>query len=157
MNFLNGIDVGCTSVRAGNNTLAGDQWRRLFLEIDKLTKGTYHDIIPDLISKLNHLNDWGFPDVASMVMCHITQLCLEYQNSKYPISLIFIRFNGVSLDCISGLEDQITALFHTVFYVYLGSQCYSTFVMMMNRARRRLNRSEWVDIDQCLPPLSPLV
>lgn len=156
MNFLNGIDLGCTAARSGNNMLAGDQWRRAFLELENLVKGTYHDIIPNLISKLNDLNNWGFADIASMMIRHIAQLCLEYQKSNYPVSLIFTHFDGVSLDCISGLEDQIMALFHKVFYVYLGSQCYNTFVMMMNRAKRRLSRCEWVDIDQCLPPLLPL-
>jgi hypothetical protein len=43
--------------------------------------------------------------------------------------------------------------FVELFELCLGSQCYNNFVMVMNLARLKLNRSKWITFDEYLPLL----
>ena len=156
MTFLQSIDQGRAAAQIGDNLLAGNRWRLAFLEIEYLMKGKYHDIIPNVISKLNDLNNWGFQGVATMLINHIASLCHEYQRSGHQIAPIFVGFDKVDLKSLNGLEERIWTMFHSIFSTYVGPQCYNTFVMKMNRAKRRLRHSERENIDECLPPLVPL-
>ena len=156
MAFLQSIDQGRAAAQIGDNSLAGNRWRSAFLEIEYLMKGNYHDIIPNVISKLNDLNDRGFQGVATMLVNHIASLCHEYQKNGYQIAPIFVGFDKIDLKSLDGLEERIWTMFQSIFSTYVGPQCYNTFVLKMDGARRRLRRSERENIDECLPPLAPL-
>ncbi|KAL9042671.1 MAG: hypothetical protein Q9214_003711, partial [Letrouitia sp. 1 TL-2023] len=156
MTFLQSIDQGRAAAQIGDNLLAGDRWRLAFLEIEYLMKGNYHDIIPNVISKLNDLNNWGFQGVTTMLVKHIASLCHEYQRSGHQIAPIFVGFDRIDLRSLDGLEERIWTMFHSIFSTYVGSQCYNTFVMKMDGAKRRLRRGERENIDECLPSLAPL-
>ena len=156
MTFLQSIDQGRAAAQIGDNPLAGDRWRLAFLEMEYLMKGNYHDIIPNVVSKLNDLNDWGFQGVATMLVNHIASLCHEYQKTGHQIAPIFVGFDRIDLKSLDGLEERIWTMFHSIFSTYVGPQCYNIFVVKMNGARRRLRRSGRENIDECLAPLAPL-
>jgi tetratricopeptide (TPR) repeat protein len=156
MVYLSSVDLGCAAVGTGDFSSGVAQWQRAFLVVEDLIKGAYHDIIPNMLTKLTDLHNRGFSDVASMMMQHISQLCLAYQNSDHPISQVFAKLNDISVEHLVEVEDKIRTLFHKIFEVYLGSNCYNTFVMDMDRAKRRLDSSELADLDKCLPSLSSL-
>lgn len=42
------------------------------------------------------------------------------------------------------------------FELYVGSQCYSSFVLVIDSARHKLKRSKWATLDESLPTLSVL-
>ena len=154
--FLGGLDSGCTNKALGNHGLAGLFWRRAFREIESLVKGSYHDIIPNVIQKLNDLNDQGCREVAIKMKNYITSLSMLHQSSNDTRKSIFKAFADVDIDHLPELEARIMSRFTELFELYLGSQCYNSFVMFMNAARRRLNRSRWTNLDECLPVLSDL-
>lgn len=154
--FLGALDTGCTNKALGKYGLAGLYWRRAFVEIESLVKGSYHDIIPNVIQKLNDLNDQGCRAVAIKMKNHIASLSMLHQSPNNTRMCIFKAFADVDIDHLVELEARIMSRFTELFELYLGSQCYNSFVMFTNAARRRLNRNRSTNLDECLPVLSDL-
>lgn len=154
--FLGALDTGYTNKAMGAYGLAGLYWRRAFREIESLVKGSYHDIIPNMIQKLNDLNDQGCREVAIMMKNHIASFSKLHQSPNRTRNSIFKAFADVDIDHLVDIEARMMGRFVELFELYLGSQCYNSFVMFMNLARRRLNRSWWTNLDECLPVLSDL-
>ena len=156
MSFLGSVDQGCTATRIGHLVLADAHWQRAIVELEVLLRGTYHDIIPNIISKLTDLDDWGFADVANRLMREMVGIASACKHSGIVIFPLYEAFDGLILEGMSELEDRVWEMFHSVFQLYLGSYCYNTFVMMMDRAQRKLQRDKDLNIDHHLPPLQPL-
>lgn len=156
MGFLSGLDQGCAAAQIGNSRLAGDRWRSAFLEVEYLMKGSFHNIVSNVVSKLVDLADWGFHGLATMLLNHIACLCQEYARSNHPIAAVFIGFDKINIDSLGGLEERTWTMLHSIFDAYIGNQCYNTFVLRIDGAKRRLRRSKQENMDECLPPLAPL-
>ena len=156
MSLLSGIDLGCAFAQAGDSESAVHHWCQASLQLESLLKGRFHDIIPNLICKLNDLLDRGFSDVAEKMIDHISKLCSIYLPAGYPIAAIFQCLNRVDLAHLPGLESRLLGMYHNLFEYHVGGQCYNTFVMNINAAKRILERYEWTDIDMTLPALEPL-
>lgn len=154
MSFLEGLDTGCRYFTEGKADMGGLYWRKAFREIETLVQGSYHDIIPNMIFKINDLDDNGYREVAKMMRKYAVQCCLASQYPSHARTTIFRALADADMDQMKELELMIMTCFVRLFELYVGPRCYSTFVMEMDLARRRLLRGE--PVDRCLPVVSNL-
>ena len=154
MSFLEGLDTGCRYFADGNADVGGLYWRKAFREIDSLVQGTYHGVIPNMILKINDLDDQNHRDAATMIKRYAAQCCLARRSPRHARMDIFRALADVDMDHMKELEIMIMTCFARLFELYVGPRCYSTFVMQMDLAKRRLLRGE--SMDRCLPVLSVL-
>ncbi|KAH8597199.1 hypothetical protein B0O99DRAFT_592946 [Bisporella sp. PMI_857] len=154
MSFLNGLDMGCRYFTEGKADVGGLYWRKAFREMETLVQGTYHGIIPNLIIKVNDLDDSGHREAAKMLKSYAAQCCLALQSPGHARAAFFRALADAEMDQMKDLEIMVMSCFIHLFEVYVGPRCYSTFVMEMDLARRRLLRGE--PIDRCLPVLSDI-
>jgi len=89
-----------------------------------------------------------------MMKNYAAQCCLARESPEHARTAIFTALAGADMNQMKELEVMIMRCFARLFEIYVGSRCYSTFVMQMDLARRRLLRGEPLDI--CLPALSDL-
>jgi hypothetical protein len=59
------LDLATKSFSAGQRRIAGEHWRLAFENVDILVIGQYHDILPNIIKKINDLKSEGCPEVAA--------------------------------------------------------------------------------------------
>jgi hypothetical protein len=154
MSYLDGLDTGCRYFAEGKADVGGLYWRKAFREIETLVQGTYHGIIPNMIFKVNDLDDNGYREAAIMMKSYAAQCCLGRQSPEQVRTAIFRALADADMDQMKELEIMIMSCFARLFKVYVGPRCYSTFVMEMDLARRRILRGE--PLDHCLPDLSDL-
>lgn len=153
--FLTALDTGCSNFATGDRYSGEVQWRKAFREIEPLVQGDYHDIIPNIVQKINDLNEGGHPQFAEVLKTHVAQLGSGFQQGHIKAS-IYGSLADVSLDQMRNLEEVIMRCCSDLFELYLGDRCYNSFVMKMDMARRRLSQGQWVDISDNLPALSIL-
>lgn len=154
MSFLDGLDTGCRYFADGNADVGGLYWRRAFREIDSLVQGTYHGVLPNMIIMINELDDKNHREAATKLKSYAAQACIARQSPGHARTAIFKALADVDMDDMKELEIKIMTCFTQLFELYVGPRCYSTFVMQMDLARRRMLRGE--AIDRCLPDLSVL-
>ena len=154
--FLGGLDISCAAFAAGNVQLAGGYWRQGFREIETLVMGQYHDTIPNMIQKINDLNRQGQLEVAVLLKKQITRSSMTYQSPDRSRLSILEVLEKLDLEYMVEVEERVMQCYVELFDLYLGSQCYSSFVMLMNAARRKLTRNPSATFEECLPDLSLL-
>lgn len=154
--FLGGLDISCAAFAAGNFQLAGGYWRQGFREIETLVMGQYHDTIPNMIQKINDLNGQGQLEVAVLLKKQITRSSMTYQSPDRSRLSILEVLEKLDLEYMLEIEERVMQCYVELFDLYLGSQCYSSFVMLMNAARRKLTRNPSATFEECLPDLSVL-
>jgi hypothetical protein len=153
--FLGDFAVGCHAADAQNFALAGIYWKRAFTNIETLVVGKYHDIILNLIQKINDLNRQGHEPLAALLKEHIAQCGRIFLGPNSPTRPIFDGLGRLDMTSMLEVEERILKQFAELFELYLGHLCYSSFVMMMDGARRRLLQCPWTPFD-CLPDISYL-
>lgn len=154
--FVGGLDISCAAFATGNLQLAGHYWRQGFREIETLIKGQYHDTIPNMIQKINDLNGQGQREVAILLKRQIAQSSTIYQSNDRSRTSVFKCLEELDLDYMMEIEERMMHRYVELFDLYLGSQCYSSFVMMMNAASRKLTRNGSARFEESLPKLSLL-
>lgn len=154
--FLGVLDIGCAASASGNLVSAGHYWRQGFREIETLVKGQYHDIIPNMIQKINDLNDQGYPEVAVLLRNQIAQSSVNHRSPDRSRWSIFKDLKEIDLGYMVEIEERVMKCYAELFQLYLGQQSYNSFVMLMNAARRKLTRKASARFEECLPPLTPL-
>ncbi|KAG4444026.1 hypothetical protein IFR05_000486 [Cadophora sp. M221] len=152
--FLGGLDTGCRYFAAGKADVGGLHWRGAFREIDNIVQGTYHDILPNVIQKVNDLNDGNHRPAAVMLTKYVAESSAARRSTGHATTAIFKALAEADIDQMKELERVIMTQFTELFELYLGSRCYNSFVMKMNLARRRLFRGKL--LRDCLPDLSAL-
>jgi hypothetical protein len=152
--FIADIDNAKTLATSGRVIDAGLSWRRAFGRVNELVKAQYHDIIPNLVQKINDLNSGGYHEVAGMLKKHIADMARTTPSSQNSRALV--SFDALELNVFSGIEENIMTQFSHLFYFYLGATCYSSFVMTMNAARRQLAQKQWQSCESVLPDLELL-
>ena len=156
MALINNLELGCTAANLGNETLASSHWQEAFQKIGILAKGQYHGNIPNLIIELNDLAAEGFGPIAALMKQEFARASSTEQGCDQIRSLIFHFLSNLSLDVMSEVEERIMSIFHQQFEHHVGWRSYSTFVMMMDGARRKLLRNKWARLEDCLPRLEDL-
>lgn len=74
--FLNSLIDGSAAAAASDFVRAGSHWRHAFLAVEDLVvQGAYHNIVPNLVLKINDLNRQGLGEVAAMLKTHIARCC----------------------------------------------------------------------------------
>ena len=154
--LLNGPELGCTASQASDNTLAGKHWIRAFDEVDLLVQSSYHDILPNLVQQLNDLRYRGYGKVAQRLRDRIVISSSIQQRKGALPQAVLLGLEKLDLEQLEELEKRIVKLFLALFQLHLGPHFYNTFVMRMNAARRRLERSPWIGLGECVPDLGPL-
>jgi hypothetical protein len=86
---------------------------------------------------------------------HIAECSKRFLAPGASTLSIFDGLGTLDLDNMLEIEDRIMDQFTNLFQLYLGYQCYNSFIMMMDAARRKLLRSPWTSFD-CLPDVSCL-
>jgi hypothetical protein len=153
--FLGNIINGQDAVRAGDFELAGACWRHAFIGVESLVSGQHHDIIPNLIQQINDLSRNGLGDVAGLLKTHVARCSATFiRNSDGPTPSIFHGLGVLDMSLMVQVEERIMKRFKELFELYLGPLCYSSFVTMMDGARRRLLYDKWATLDECLPNTS---
>ncbi|PVH72986.1 hypothetical protein DL98DRAFT_358227, partial [Cadophora sp. DSE1049] len=154
--FVGGIDTGCGNFTSGNTTAGGLFLRKAFREIRTLVRGSYHDILPNIIQRINDLNQRGHPIAAASLMKHVAASSEIDLSSKQETRSIYISMAELDLDVMEELEERVMARYAELFELYLGPDYYNSFVMQMNLARRKINRGGTDVLDYCLPDLNTL-
>ncbi|KAM7215029.1 hypothetical protein V8F06_009555 [Rhypophila decipiens] len=154
--FLSHLIDGSAAVKFKDFRLAGAHWRQAFLVAENLiATGEYHDILPNLVQQINDLESQGLSDVARMLKQHVTQCSVITLKSRgggaTSTSEVYQTLGNLDMIDMSDLEERIMQRFAELFTQYLGPECYNTFVMSMNRARRRLLRQPWTRLEDFLP------
>jgi len=153
--FLEHFAIGCHAANVRKFDQAGVCWQRAFINIESLVRGNYHDIIPNLIQKINDLNNQKRTELAELLKDHIALCgtCLLGPNA--PTKSIFYGLGKLDMTFMLDIEERIMKQFAKLFEMYLGHLCYSSFVVMMDGARRRLLQYPWTTFDY-LPAISYL-
>ncbi|KAK4163717.1 hypothetical protein QBC43DRAFT_55976 [Cladorrhinum sp. PSN259] len=156
--FLSSLADGSAAAASGNFSRAGSHWRRAFLTVEALVvEGEYHDIIPNMVQKINDLNRQGLPEVAALLKTHVARCGRGVSGSKNKaVSTIYQELGRLEMAYMEDVEDRIMQRFSELFLLYLGPGCYNSFVMSMNRARRRLARHPWTTFADYLPDIGEL-
>ncbi|KAK3686163.1 hypothetical protein B0T22DRAFT_492951 [Podospora appendiculata] len=155
--FLGGLENGCAAAESHDFTTAGVFWKQAFEFFDKLVRGQYHDIIPNVIQMANDLVRKGRPEVAELLIKHAAN-CSEVLLPQDGLQRSIYRGLGQldSVEKLVALEELIMRRFAELFELYLGASCYNSFVIKMDGARRRLLHDPWATMQECLPDLSLL-
>ena len=154
--FLGNLNNGCAAAGVQDFALAGVYWRQAFLDIEQLVKAEYHDVIPNLIQKVNDLNYNGLSGLAILLKKHIAMCSQHLSRQNGPRSSIYQAFGELDLAFMIEVEERTMKRYNELFEVYLGPLCYNSFVMMMDAARRRLVQHNWVTFEDCLPAVPQL-
>lgn len=159
--FRANLNNGSDAARRSDFGVAFDYWKAAFIQVETLVKAEYHDVIPNLVQRINDLNAEGQGDVAARLKTHIAECCRTFAAlTKTNSSRLSILRGLGQLDMahMVDVEEKILRCFKELFEdeCYLGPLYYNSFVMMINTARRRLQRSPWIGFDECLPDLSRL-
>lgn len=152
--FLADIDNAKALATSGHIDDAGLSWQRAFGRVNRLVKAQYHDIIPNLLQKINDLSNGGYQEIADMLRKHIADMARTIPNSRNSTALV--KFAALELCQFSEIEEHVMTHFSRLFHFYLGATCYSSFVMTMNAARRQLERKQWQSCESVLPDLELL-
>lgn len=153
--FLADFAIGCHAAGAKNFLAAGNAWKRAFLNVETLVKGNYYDIIPNIVQKINDLNRQGYDRLAALLKEHISHCGKVLLPVGTSTRAVFDAIGQLDMDFMLDIEDRIMSQYYMLFEFYLGSFCYSSFVMMMDGARRRLLLDPRTDFS-CLPNISQL-
>tara|TARA_R110002003_G_scaffold214_33_gene16306 strand:- start:1874 stop:3109 length:1236 start_codon:yes stop_codon:yes gene_type:complete len=152
--FVADIDSAKALARSGRVVDAGLSWRRAFGCVNGLVKAQYHDIIPNLVQKINDLNNDGYHEIAGMLKKHIADMARTTPSAQTSSALV--SFDALELTLFNEIEENIMTQFNHLFHFYLGATCYSSFVMKMNAARRQLAQKQWQSCESVLPDLELL-
>ncbi|KAF2667735.1 hypothetical protein BT63DRAFT_441317 [Microthyrium microscopicum] len=151
--FLSHLNVGSTAAISEDYELAGESWRKAFLTLETVVQGQYHDIIPNLLQKINDLAREGHGKLAEFLKQQIFHCSKILQGPNTSTSAIYQALGDLDMTHMPDIETRVMSNYHKLFEQYLGSSCYNSFVMMMNAARRRLLHDIWATFDECLPKL----
>lgn len=154
-NFLGDFAFGCHAADTRNFVRAGVCWQRAFLNIEALVRGRYHDIIPNLVQKINDLNRQGHSRLAALLKEHIARCGKSLLGPNSSTKSIYDGLGKLDMSFMLEVEERIMKQFTKLFELYLGHLCYNSFVIMLDGARRRLLQYPWVNFD-CLPDISHL-
>ena len=163
-NFLGNLIDGSAAATTGDFSRAGTHWRQAFLAVEHLvSSGEYHDILPNLVQKLNDLNREGLTEVAVLLKQHIARCSSNSSRTSATESgnnsattTIYHSLGNLDMSDLSDIEERIMQRFSELFTQHLGPACYNTFVMDMNRARRRLTHQPWTTFNDFLPRVEGL-
>lgn len=151
--FLGGLTSGCEAAAIRNFDSAGALWRSAFENVDHLVQGQYHDIVPNLIQKINDLNHDGYEELARELLRHIVACSQSFLPPNKSTKSIYLGLGDLGLNHMRAMEELIMQCFMQRFEFYLGAMSYNSFVMMMNHARRKLYHDPWVRLEDVLPPV----
>ncbi|KAK0101810.1 hypothetical protein ONS95_006960 [Cadophora gregata] len=154
--FVGGIDTGCSNFTSGNTEAGGLFWRKAFREIPTLIRGSYHDILPNIIQRINDLHQRGHPVAAASLMKHVASSSVIDPLSKQATRSIYVSLAELGLDNMEELEERVMTRYAELFHFYLGPEYYNSFVMQMNLARRKINRGGADVLYERLPDLTSL-
>ncbi|KAF2435049.1 hypothetical protein EJ08DRAFT_388323 [Tothia fuscella] len=152
--FLGKLVTGCKAAASGDSLLAGSDWNHAFEQIEILVKGQYHDIIPNLIQKVNDLQEQGYHFLALELVNYVAQSCVTHQVAKDQDPTILLEMRKIDMVDMIEIEEQIMAMFVELFARFLGPMYYNSFVMRMNAASRKLIRDNWARLDDHIPALA---
>ena len=96
----------------------------------------------------------GMNDLAALLKRHLVQSSETFLLPNSSNALIYKALGDLDMTYMADVEDRIMARFNELFEFYLGPVCYSSFVVMMDGARRRLFRDEWTRPEDFLHPVS---
>ena len=136
--FLGDFAVRRHAADAQNFALAGNFWKQAFVYIKALVVGKYHDIILNLIQKINDLNRQGHKRLAALLKEHVAQCGRSLLGPSTSTRPIFDGLGRLDMTSMLEVEERILKQFAELFELYLGYLCCSSFVIMMDGARRRL-------------------
>lgn len=151
--FLNNLSCGCEAANANNFVTAGKFWTNAMASIEKLVQGAYHDIIPNFVQQINNLMRQGRQDLAQILLQHIAGCCQVFLSTSNPTTAVYASLGQIELEHMPELEERMMKQFQRNFEIYLGARNYNSFVMMIDHARRRLLRDDWLRIEDVLPPV----
>jgi hypothetical protein len=154
--FLNNLSCGSEAANANKYQAAGKFWMDAMKSIDKLIKCDYHDILPNLIQQINELNRQGRQDLARILKDHIAECCQTFLKGTNPTIAAYKSLGQLDMSYMVEIEERMMKQFQENFELYLGARNYNSFVMMMDYARRKLFRDQWVRIEDVLPPVDQL-
>lgn len=155
-NFLGCFTSGCEAADGQNFSLAGSYWRKVFKDVELLVRGQYHDIVPNLVQKINDLNREGRADLAHILKHHIAACGQQFTDSNRSTVSIYTALKHLDMANMLAMEESIMKFLNELFKLYLGPRSYNSFVMMMNYARRRLYQDDWVRIEDVLPSVDSI-
>lgn len=153
--LVGGFETACANFASGRPDIGGLYWRAAFREIETLVRGSYYDIIPNIIQKVIDIHRKGHHQAALMMLQQVAQSSLKYLPIEHVRTSIFRALGQLDLDQLTDLEGAIMARFVDLFDLYLGSRCYNTFVVRIDTARRRIQQGGLSYLDD-LPVLSNL-
>ncbi|KAF5674775.1 hypothetical protein FCIRC_7640 [Fusarium circinatum] len=151
--FLNSVQCAHLSIDRHDLTQAVLHWDAAFQAVDHLVQGQYHDIIPNLVQKINDINDKGQVQVALELLRHITECAQTYLKDKPATYPIYASLADIPMVHLPALEARIMGRFREFFEWYQGPRSYNTSVMMVNQARRWLMRDDNARLEDVLPPV----
>ncbi|KAI9668488.1 MAG: hypothetical protein M1829_005366 [Trizodia sp. TS-e1964] len=151
--FLAHLEMATKAASSGEPQTAGEHWIRAFETVDTLVTGQYHDILPNILQKINDLKAEGHPEVATKLKNYLAEASAVYK-VRGPMSAIFKALNLVHLDDMADIEERIMQTFVNTFDRFLGLLHYNSFVMRMNLARRHLLRSSQASLEDYIPSLT---
>lgn len=154
--FIGNLDNGSVAADTHVFIMAGSYWKKAFINIETLVQGQYHDIIPNLIQKINDLTLQKRGDLANLLRSHVANCCKKFVTPVGPTSTIYRAFGELEMVYMVEIGERIMRRFTKLFGLYLGDSCYNSFVKIMDSARRRLLQYPWTTFDDCLPPISSL-
>lgn len=146
--FIGDIDCADEAAKSNNFSAAGKFWQSAFDRVPTLVQAQYHDVIPNLLQKINDLQAAGYTEVADKLRSYVAGMA----RAKTPDNPL-VAFQELGLEQFRGIEQVVMSLFSRLFEFYLGAACYSSFVMLMDSARRRLVHNPWEQCDDVLPNL----
>lgn len=138
--FLGDIVSGCDAADTQDFASAGVYWKRAFISLEILVEGRYHDIIPNLVQKINDLYSQGRPDLADSLKRHTANCSRKFLAPQDSNFSLYNNLGDLDTAIFVDIEDRIMRRFSELFEFYLSPLCYNSFVMMIDSARRRLLR-----------------
>lgn len=155
--FLSSLDLASKAASSGHHQLAGTYWTRAFGIVENiLVTGQYHDILPNLLQKINDLNAEGHTTIATKLQGHLaakSKSSYLRDKSRSNVATILQTINLVHLSDMPAIEERIMSLFVTQFDSFLGLCHYNSFVLRMNYARRQLLRNDQATLTEYIPSL----
>ncbi len=154
--FLTAVDSRCSYFAACNAYVGGMCWRQAFMKIETLVRSSYHDVIPNIIQKINDLQDQNHVQFAEVLKRHVSQLGTINRPVGDVQASIYKVLASIRLDQMRDLEEMLMNCYSKLFDAYLGDRCYGSFVMTMDSVNRKVLHNKAVDLNDVLPSLSIL-
>lgn len=151
--FLNSVQCAHLSIDRNDLTQAVLHWDAAYQAVDHLVQGHYHDIIPNLVQKINDVNDKGQVRVALGLLRHITRCAHTYLEDNAAVYPIYTSLAHIPTVYLPALEARKMGRFKESFEWYQGPRSYNSSVMMVNQARRLLMRDDDARLEDVLPPV----